>query len=362
MNVKHLIERVTRVTALAGAMMIGALVMLTAPAQAQNSEGAQINAALAQEAVIGILPEIPAGLGLSPADYVAGNDHSAATRLVRVRIGPDGNVMPSAASQEAHATQCRRQGRETNDAAQVLEFKMIRNTESLDGLTRYQYFVFARLTDPEAEGEGTSIHRQGEGNSTVGQAQTGRDGLMENPDAEGVGEAVREAMENLGVNLGTPSDGCGDIRLVHLFGSVVDDQFGFLAGYQNEAAPDVTYSWDFGDGTVIAQGEQIGRHVYTTKGTYTVTVHVSGENVRDGSASIAVTVKEEEEDEPIQPRDGVWNIKLDSHETQGCAPKIASGVASAMSDMMGKNTRPPSRRRAVLTPWNSRHRRQSSRP
>src|SRR5690606_17785185 len=98
----------------------------------------------------------------------------------------------------------------------------------------------------------------------------------------------------------------------------------FLAGYQNESVPNMTYEWDFGGAG--GQGDQIGRHVYNAKGTYTVTVHIGGEGVREGSASIAVAV----DDGPIQPKDGTWAISLVNHETEGCAPKIVSGIEKAM--------------------------------
>lgn len=335
MTLKHCKPMLKWVIALARAPLIAALFVWPMPmsAQAQDDDVSGINPAIAQDAVERFLPDIPGELGLTREDYVSGNDRTARTRLVRVQIGPEGHMIPSEDWQLYHPAQCRKQARETNAAAQLLTFQMQRTTESLDGLTRHQYYTYVRLIDAESG----IIKMMAEGESTVGRT-TANDGLMENPDAEGIPQALNKAMQKLGVTIETPSDGCGDIRLVHQFGSVVDDEFGFVAGYQNESASSMTYDWDFGDGSAAGPGDQVGRHVYTAKGSYTVTVHVSGEGIRDGSASINVTVKEEDDD-PIQPRDGAWTITLTDSDMQNCPPKIATAVESAMTNMMGKKTR-----------------------
>ena len=303
-------------------------------AQAQDEPGSLINPAIARDAVMDILPDVPKHAGLAHEDFIAGNDHTARQRQVTVRIGPDGHMIPSASWQENHPSQCRKQARETNSAAQRLTFEMERLTENVDGLTRHQYFAFVRLIDADTN----IVKKIAEGGSTVGRVSAGRDGLMENPDAEGISQALSNAMQKLGLKIGTPTDGCGDIRLVHQFGNVVDEEFGFVAGYQNESAPNVTYEWDFGDGARTAPGDQVGRHVYREKGTYTVTVHVGGEDVREGRARIAVTVKEKE-DEPIQPRDGIWTITMTGSEVQGCASTIASAVENTLSGMIDTENR-----------------------
>lgn len=337
MRLKYCKPMLKRVIAHARAALLAALLLSFMPAfvQAQDGDRSAINAATAQEAVMELLPDIPPQVGLAPEDYISGNDHTADTRRVTVRIGPEGHMIPSADWQKYHPAQCRKQAREMIPAAQRLTFQMQRNTESLDGLKRDQYFTFVRLIDAKSG----IVKKMAEGNSTVGQATTGSDGLMENPDADGIPRALNKAMQQLGVKIGTPNDGCGDIRLVHQFGSVVDEEFGFVAGYQNESGPNLTYDWDFGDGSASRAGDQVGRHVYTAKGTYSVTVHVSGEGVRDGSARINVTVKEEEADDLIQPRDGAWTITMTDNDTQNCPPKIAAGVKAAMTNMMGKKTR-----------------------
>lgn len=337
MTLKHCKPMLKRAIARAGTPLLATLLLssMSILAQAQDEGRALINAAIAQDAVMEILPDIPEKVGLSPEDYISGNDHTADTRRVTVRIGPDGHVIPSADWQKYHPAQCRKQARETSAAAQHLTFEMQRITESQDGLTRHQYFAAVRLVDAESG----LVKKKADGESTVGRAATGGDGLMENPDSEGVPEALNDAMGKLGVNIGTPNDGCGEIRLVHQFGAVVDDEFGFVAGYQNESGPNVTYEWDFGDGSATGSGDQVGRHVYTQKGTYTVTVHVGGEGVRAGSANINVVVKEKEEDEPIQPRDGSWSISLTDSDIQDCPPKIAAGVKASMTNMMGKKNR-----------------------
>lgn len=339
MKSKSLHSSLKRVTALAKVCSIpafGAAIFLSfvpVLGQAQDDGASQINAALAQDIVMQLLPSVPNDLGLASEDYVSGNDHTASTRRVTVQIGPDGQMMPSVDWQKNHPAQCKKQARETNSASQRLTFEMLRITESLDGLTRHQYFTTVRLIDAESN----IVRKKADGESTVGQISSGTGGLMDNPDADGLPDALGKAMQSIGVNLGAPTDGCGDIRLTHQFGSSVDEEFGFVAGYQNESGPNVTYEWDFGDGFAAGSGDQLGRHIYTQEGAYTVTVHVSGEGVRDGSASIAVLVKEEEE-KPIQPRNGAWTITLNSHDTQGCAPKIAAAIKTAMTTMIGQKS------------------------
>ena len=141
-----------------------ALSFLPALAQAQDGNGSDINPALAQKAVMEILPEIPAGLGLSPEDYVFGNDHTGDLRSVHVLIGPDGRMMPSDDWRLTHPAQCRKQARETFEPVQILTFEIRRTIETLNDLTRYQYFANARLSDldvgPEKTGDGeTVVHR-----------------------------------------------------------------------------------------------------------------------------------------------------------------------------------------------------------
>lgn len=305
-----------------------ACALFTSSAMALAQETASsINPAIARDAVMNILPPIPAELRLSAQDYVATNDASADTRYVQVRIGPEGQVMPTRDWQDSHPSHCRSQARETNTPDRILSFKLIRTQEVHEGLTRYQYYTYARILDAESD----IIKRQVEVESSVGQASDGAGRLMENPDREVLDDAVSYAMQKLGVDLGMPDDGCGDIRLAHLSGSQVDEPFVFVAGYQNQSVPNMTYEWHFGDGSSTTSGEQLGQHVYAAKGDYTVTVHVSGEDVRAGSASIGITVKDEE---PIQPRDGLWSITLNDIEMTGCAPKIADGVRTALSQQM----------------------------
>ena len=311
-----------------------ALSSLTTLAQAQEGDGTVINPALAQEAVMEILPAVPADLGLSPEDYVFGNDHTGDLRSVHVLIGPDGHMMPNEAWRLTHPAQCRKQARETFEAVQILTFEILRATETLNGLTRHQYYANARLSDIDVGPEKRLMARRSStGGSTVGRYPTGSGGKLLLADYDALVPAFRDAMQNLRIDFGAPGDGCGDIRLTHLHGAKVDQEFGFLAGYQNESVPNMTYEWDFGGAG--GQGDQIGRHVYNAKGTYTVTVHIGGEGVREGSASIAVAV----DDGPIQPKDGTWAISLVNHETEGCAPKIVSGIEKAMVGMFGDEKR-----------------------
>ncbi len=310
------------------------LASLTTLAQAQEGDGSDIIPALAQEAVMEILPAIPAEVGLSPEDYVFGNDYTADLRSVHVFIGPDGHMMPSEAWRFTHPAQCRKQARETFEPVQILTFEIQRITETLNGLTRHQYFANARLSDIDVGPDKLLMARRSStGGSTVGRYPTGSGGKLSLADYDALVPAFRDAMQNLGIDFGSPGDGCGDIRLTHLYGAKVDEEFGFLAGYQNESVPNMTYEWDFGGAG--GHGDQIGRHVYPAKGTYTVTVHVGGEGVREGSASIAVVV----DDGPIQPKDGTWAISLVNHETEGCAPKIVSGIEKAMASMFGDEKR-----------------------
>lgn len=47
-------------------------------------------------------------------------------------------------------------------------------------------------------------------------------------------------------------------------------------------ADEITYwSWDFGDGSAIYEGQTPPAHLYDTPGVYTVTLHVSGEKGSD---------------------------------------------------------------------------------
>ncbi|MEP3688563.1 MAG: PKD domain-containing protein [Sulfitobacter dubius] len=303
-------------------------------AQAQDGDGPDINPALAQKAVMEILPDIPAGLGLSPEDYVFGNDHTGDLRSVHVLIGPDGRMMPSDNWRLTHPAQCRKQARETFEPVQILTFEIRRTTETLNGLTRYQYYANARLSDLDVgPKKRVMAKRSSTGGSTTGRYPTGSGGKLLLADYDALVPAFRDAMQNLGIDFGAPGDGCGDIRLTHLSGTKVDQEFAFLAGYQNESVSNMTYKWDFGGGA--RPGDQIGRTVYKAKGTYTVTVHIGGEGVREGSASIDVVV----DDGPIQPKDGIWAIKLVNHDTEGCAPKIVSGIEKAMAEMIGDEKR-----------------------
>src|SRR5690606_38019578 len=152
-----------------------------------------------------------------------------------------GNMMPTADWQKSHPSQCSKQARETSEPSSVLDFKILVNEEELDGLARYQYFTFARIIDAGSN----IITQQLEGDATVGRQTTGKGGLMDNPDAEGLNQSVGDAFRKLGVNVGTPGDGCGDIRLVHQAGAMVDDEFVFVAGYQNQSAPNMQYEWNF---------------------------------------------------------------------------------------------------------------------
>lgn len=335
---KPVLKSTRRVTRGRCLYALPALLFLSLPsvAQAQEDDQSRINAAVAQKAVMQILPTIPKDVGLTPKDYISGNDHRAGKRLVQVQIGPEGQIMPSADWQKTHPEQCAKQARETNKATQILEFEMHVGSDDLDGLSRSQYTVFVRLKNADTG----IVKHQAEGESTVGQASTGPDGLMENPDFHGLVEPLNDALKNLGADIGAPEDGCGDIRLEHLSGTQVDEEFAFVAGEQNKPGPNVEYTWDFGDGSAGGSGDQIGRHTYGEKGAYTVTVQVSGEGVRKGSASIGITVKEEEEDEggAIQPKDGTWAIKLISHEMEGCSPKIASGVKATLTKTIGKQS------------------------
>src|SRR5207245_10593498 len=62
----------------------------------------------------------------------------------------------------------------------------------------------------------------------------------------------------------------------------------FTATATGGTAP-YTFSWNFGDGTILANGAQV-MHTYSAKGTYTVTVTATDGNSATVSSSAPVTV------------------------------------------------------------------------
>lgn len=122
MTLKYCKAMLKHLIALAGAPLVGALLVSSMPAfaQAQDDDEPGINAATAQDAVMDLLPEIPAEVDRSLDDYISGNDHSADTRRLTLQIGPGGHVISSADWQKYHSAQYRKQAPETNAAAQLL--------------------------------------------------------------------------------------------------------------------------------------------------------------------------------------------------------------------------------------------------
>ncbi|GAA4566168.1 hypothetical protein GCM10023176_15790 [Micromonospora coerulea] len=68
--------------------------------------------------------------------------------------------------------------------------------------------------------------------------------------------------------------------------SVAVDASASRAGF----VPITSYVFDFGDGTVVTQDKPVASHVYSTTGTYTVSLTVSGSDNRSDSASLNVSV------------------------------------------------------------------------
>lgn len=67
----------------------------------------------------------------------------------------------------------------------------------------------------------------------------------------------------------------------------------------NNPEVELTFVWDFGDGT-LGEGANVN-HVYAAAGTFTATVTVSdGVNVQQGSIDIVASVETGEEDEPVE--------------------------------------------------------------
>ncbi|TCT41850.1 hypothetical protein [Martelella mediterranea] len=89
MTLKYCKPMLKHLIALAGTTLVGALLVSSMPAfaQAQDDDEPGINAATAQDAVMDLLPEIPAEVDRSLDDYISGNGHSADTRRVTLQRG-----------------------------------------------------------------------------------------------------------------------------------------------------------------------------------------------------------------------------------------------------------------------------------
>ena len=97
------------------------------------------------------------------------------------------------------------------------------------------------------------------------------------------------------------------------------------ASTDTDATPIDTYTFDFGDGTV--KGPQSGAtatHIYTTPGTYTVTVTVTDHAGLSSTATTDVRVN--------PPADAPPSAVLSVTPGSGQAPLTVSADASASSD------------------------------
>ncbi|WP_446217745.1 right-handed parallel beta-helix repeat-containing protein [Micromonospora sp. IBHARD004] len=121
------------------------------------------------------------------------------------------------------------------------------------------------------------------GYQTTDKSGTARadDPAVPNTGAGPVSYADRGALETVGSPVAK-----FDFALDLGAGSVTLDASTSTPGF----VPITSYVFDFGDGTVVTQGTPVASHTYAAKGTYTVSVTVSGSDDRSNSASQSVSV------------------------------------------------------------------------
>lgn len=285
-------ERTAR--ALFGAMFLLMLLLVVATprtAHAQSTlantsfSSAPVSGAVATDAMKqalrtrGLAPPPESGLTLD--DYVATrivSGGNAENRHVSVVIGPEGHLLPTRAWRDMHPNYCKQQARYMRGASQFLDFEIYRSTERHDGVTRNQLTVTARLSDVKTK---TTIEQsQGEATNIT----------SEQLDSEGyTADALEAAFAKMGPVAEAPDGPCGEVRLQHIGGRNVGDEFVFRAGFPGVHNPSLSYTWNFGDGSAPPSGAgKIARHVFGEEGTYEVSVTVEGENVEPGTQTIRV--------------------------------------------------------------------------
>ena len=274
----------------AAACLLALLAVVPAgPVRAQDGGGSET---VSGSEAIDALAQLMRSRGLTPAegfsvaDYIEtrttqGSD--GAIRHVRLHIGPDGHVIPKPEWRTYHPTYCKQQARYMQETDKVLDFKIIRITESANGVTRNQLTVFARLQDRASDGTLTTVQqREGEATNMTG---------VQRADEGDVADALAAAYAKLQGGVQAPASPCGEVRLKHVAGEEEGDAFVFQAGFQGSYGRYLDYTWNFGDGSGPVSGGKRARHVYDEDGTYEVSVYVEGENAEPGMATIEVEVE-----------------------------------------------------------------------
>lgn len=263
-------------------MLATALLLATAG----NSHARKVAPATAEDVMARLLQDrglAPSAThGLSFDDYIESSGVEDGTTRVWVTLGPDGNIIPGGEWRDGHPEYCAQRARHTQTAARLIRFKIHRTSETLDGRTRYQYYVFAGAVD----GATGTVTNQREWDSSVMQDAS----AMANPDAEALYPLMNEALDDMGVHPGEMVGPCGDVRLEHVSGSQVQEPIVFQAGFQGSSGRYLEYTWDFGDGSPPEDIGQRANHVYDRSGTYPVTVRVEGEDIEPGSRTIEVVI------------------------------------------------------------------------
>src|SRR5690554_2577343 len=169
-------------------------------------------------------------------DYIDVNVSNGSVQ-VSVNLDQNGHLLPNEQwyIDPVNADFCPRQVRYPAEVAEKLNFKMVRNTETVDGVTRDQYFVFAQVLNTETGG----IQAQKEGDTSVMYDA----GLP--PDQVSLVRGMERALDGLTYKNSNVSaepkepatDVCGDIRLVHVSGNKVGDDVTFMTGFDGVDSP-----------------------------------------------------------------------------------------------------------------------------
>lgn len=305
------VQKLWRLRQPGAASLLLTRVMLTLLIVSPWVQAMEVSPATARSALVDVLAGKgkvpPAGGSLELSDYIGIHTtviDSVSDRELRliIPIDADGQIIPNTQWRDAHPEYCKMQARKTAVPSQQLLFTIYKGQESVDAekvrgmgeitgqLVRIQYTVEARLVSLEGEGRNSTSLPSISESTWMGVQKS--DYALGNPDEEMLTEALGDALDNLGAKVGQPTNGCGDIRLEHLFGDQVGQPVTFLAGYQGYYGNTLNYRWDFGDGSSNSADSKQVSHVYTKDGTYAVTVHVSGTHMEPGSQTISVTIKD----------------------------------------------------------------------
>lgn len=238
-----------------------------------------------------------AGTGRTLDDYIE-TDVSNGNVRVSVGLDSDGRLVPSEAWQTANGEYCRMRVRYAAQAVETLVFKTYKITETLNGTTRDQYFMYAQVLDSknstiQAQQESGISAMYKAGFEVPQGASPDKDSLVVGMEAALSGLTYRGTSQSAAPKAPASSP-CGDIRLVHVSGSEVGEDITFMTGFSGSDPQGLSYSYYFGDGTSENGADRTTTHIYSPdEGTYSVRVEVSGsvdgENV-SGNQTIQVRI------------------------------------------------------------------------